>query len=149
MREDRRQRCGKSETVGQHIFGAGLSEFFAEPLVAIENLADDCFGAWSIDVSFFHRGSGRKPTAFVHILFHLRKVGWEVFLHETVAIGAAEVEDVVRILFEQLEIILHSLADVFVDNLGIFPSPFRVQVGVPDDVQRRLLGEVRFIRILR
>src|SRR5271168_4249034 len=47
-----------------------------------------------------------------------------------------------RILVEQREVILHGLANVFADDLGIFPSPFRVEVGIADHVERRLLAQI-------
>jgi hypothetical protein len=45
----------------------------------------------------------------------------------------------VRIFVEELEIILHGLANVFVDDLRILPSPFRIQVSVADHIKRGLL----------
>ena len=41
---------------------------------------------------------------------------------------------------EQDEIILHGLANIFVDDLGILPSPLRVEVGIADHVESGLLG---------
>ena len=68
----------------------------------------------------------------------------EVLLHKAVAVGTAEIEDVVRILVEQREVILHCLANVFVDDLGILPSPFCVEMRVSNDIEGRLLAEVSF-----
>src|SRR6202453_1901015 len=64
VRQNCRQRRGKSETIGQHVFGAGLTQFFAEPIIAIKNLADDASSAGRVYVSFFHRRPGGKPSAF-------------------------------------------------------------------------------------
>src|ERR1017187_9930716 len=58
----------------------------------------------------------------------------------TVAVGAAEVENVMGIFVEQLEVILHGLANIFIDDLRIFPPPFRIQVGITDHVKGRLPG---------
>ena len=70
------------------------------------------------------------------------KIGGIVFLHQAIAVGAAEIEDVMRVLFKQGEIIVKSVAKVFVDDLGVFPAPLRIQVSVADDVQSRLRGQV-------
>jgi hypothetical protein len=80
--------------------------------------------------------------------YSLTFLGREVFLHETITASAAEIEDIVGILVEQLEVALHSLANVFVDDLGILPSPFRVEVGITDDVKGRSFAKVGFIVLL-
>ena len=45
-------------------------------------------------------------------------------------------------MVEQLEVILHSLANIFVDDLGILPSPFRIEVGIADQVKGGLLAQI-------
>src|SRR6266542_1181594 len=52
------------------------------------------------------------------------------------------------ILFEELEVVSHSFAEVFIDDLGILPPPFRIQMCVADGVKRRLLAQVRQLRAL-
>ena len=61
-------------------------------------------------------------------------VGREVLLHHVIAIGAAEIEDIVRIFFKQIKIGVHRFGEIFTDDLGIFPAPFRIQVGITDHV---------------
>src|SRR4029077_7809532 len=56
----------------------------------------------------------------------------------------AEIENIMRILVEQCEIIFHGLANVFVDDLGILPSPFRIEVGIADHVKSWLFGQIGF-----
>ena len=70
------------------------------------------------------------------------KIGGIVFLDQAIAVGAAEIEDVMRVLFKQGEIIVKSVAEEFVDDLGVFPAPLGIEVGVADDVQSRLRGQV-------
>ena len=142
MRQNGRQRSRKSEAIGQHVFRAGLAEFLPEPIVAVQDLADDRLRTRSVHVALFHRRSGRKPAARIHVALDPRIIGGKVLLHETISVGAAEIENVVRIFVEQLEIILHGLADVFADDLGIFPSPLSVQVSVADHIKCRLLGQI-------
>ena len=45
-------------------------------------------------------------------------------------------------MVEQLEVILHSLANIFVDDLGILPSPFRIEAGIADQVKGGLLAQI-------
>jgi hypothetical protein len=75
-------------------------------------------------------------------LFQTGKIGRIVFLHQAIAVGAAEIEDVVGILFEEGEIIVEGVAKEFVDDLGVFPSPLGIEVRVADNVQGRLAGQV-------
>jgi len=53
-----------------------------------------------------------------------------------------------RIRIDKLEIILHRFANIFADHLGILPSPFRVEVGIPDHIEGRLFAQIRFIGAL-
>ena len=76
-------------------------------------------------------------------MLKLRKIGGIVFLHHAIAVGAAEIEDVMRVLFKKGEIVVHGLGKEFADDLGVFPAPLGIQVGIADDVQRRLIGQVR------
>src|ERR1035437_7149914 len=123
MCQDAGQRCREAEAIGQHVLGAGLAEFGAEELLAVEDLADDALGIGRIDVALFPCRSGGKPAAFGDVLLHLGEIGRVVFLHHAVAIGAAEVEDVVRVLFEQVEIKQHRVLDVLADGGGVLPAP--------------------------
>ena len=50
-----------------------------------------------------------------------------------------------RVLLEQREVFLHGLPQIFVDNLRIFPAPFRVQVRVTNDEKCRFLAQIRFV----
>ncbi len=85
----------------------------------------------------------------IHEFLQLREIGGKILLHKPVAIGAAEIENVVGILIEKPEIILHRLAKVFVDDLGILPSPLRIEVGVTDHVESGLLAQVGLLGGLR
>src|SRR5205085_4036197 len=145
MRQDRREGSGKSETVGQHIFRAGFAELFAKPFIPIENLPDNRLGVWRIYVSFFHRRARRKPSASMNVFGQLGKFGWVILLHQAVAVGPAEIKNIVRVLLEQGKVLVHGLAQVFVDDLRIFPAPFRVQVRVTDDVKRWFLAQIRLV----
>ena len=69
-------------------------------------------------------------------------VGRVVLLHHAVAVGAAEVEDVVRVLLDQREVLAHRLREVLPDRRRVVPAPLGVEVRVADDVQRRVLREV-------
>ena len=140
VRQDGREGGGESEAIGQHVLRAGLAEFLAKPVVPVEDLADDGFGAGRVHVALFHGGARREPAAGIDVGLDLREIGREIFLHKPVAVGAAEIEDIVGIFFEELEIILHRFANIFVDDLGIFPAPLRIQVGVTDHVQGWLRG---------
>src|SRR6202011_5800728 len=121
MSKNRRQRGWKSETIRQHVFRAGLAELFAKPVISVKNLPDDGLGAGCVHVAFFHRRSRREPSPLVHELLHLGEVCWIIFLHQTVSVGAAEIENVMRILIEKPEIIFHGLAKIFTDDLRILP----------------------------
>jgi hypothetical protein len=138
MRQDGRQGGGKSEAVGQHIFRAGLAQLFTKPIVPVQDLADNRLGARSVHVALFHRRTGRKPSAGIHIALELREISREILLHETVPVGAAEIENIMGVFLEQLEIILHRFANILADHLRIFPTPLRIQVCVTNHVERRL-----------
>jgi len=76
------------------------------------------------------------------------KIGGIVFLHQTIAVGAAEIEDVMRVFFKKGEIIVQGAAEEFVDDLGVLPAPLGIQVGVAHDVERGLFGQVWGGRLL-
>ena len=143
MRENGRQRRRKSEAVGQHVFRAGPAQLFAKPVIPVENLPDDAFGTGRVDIAFFHGRSRGEPSSVIDILLQPCEIGGKILLHETVPVGAAEVEDVMRILIEQGEIILHGLANIFADDLGILPSPLRIEVGIADHVKGWFLRQIR------
>ena len=146
VRQDGRQGSRESEAVRQHVFGAGLAKLFAKPVIPIQNLTNDGFRAGRVHIALFHGGAGWKPPPFLRVLLHLGKIGRVVLLHQAVAVGAAEIENIVRILFEQFEVVLHRLAEVFVDHLGILPAPFRVQVRVSHHIEDRPLAQVGLFR---
>src|SRR3954464_14716970 len=77
-------------------------------------------------------------------LFQPEEIFWVVFLHHAKAIRAAEVEDVMRILLKQREVVMQSGRQIFLDDLGILPSPLRIQVRVRHHKKSRLLSEVIF-----
>ena len=148
MGQDRRQRSRKSEAIRQHVFRAGLAEFPSEPFISVKDLANDRLRAGSVHIALFHRRSRREPSSRIHVLLQLGEIFRVILLHEPIAVRPAEIENVMGILLEQLEVLLHRLADVFVDDLGVFPSPLGVQMGIADDVESWLLGEVGFFGCL-
>jgi hypothetical protein len=146
VRKNGRQRRRESETVRKHVLSAGLSQLLAEPVIAVENLPDDGLGAGRIDVTFLHGGTCGEPSSLIDVRLQPGKIGGIIFLHEAVSVGAAKVEYIVRIFIEQLEIIFHRSANIFIDHLRIFPSPFRIEVSVADHVEGRLFGQVGLFR---
>jgi hypothetical protein len=112
-------------------------------------LPDDGFSAGRVYVTLLHGGSRREPSAFIDVLLQAREIGRVIFLHKAVTVGAAEIENVMRILIDERKIILHGLANIFADHLGILPSPFRIEVGVTDYVKGRLLAQIGFVSRLR
>ena len=148
MRQNGRQRGRESEAVRQHEFGAGLAELLAKPVVAIEHLPDDGFRAGRVYVTFLHRRSRRIPTAGGDVLLQTREIGWVILLHQAIAICSRKVEDVMRVLFEEGEVVAHGLCQILADDLRVLPSPLGVEMGVSDYVQCGLLGEIwRGVRI--
>ena len=81
---------------------------------------------------------GREPPAGGDRLLHLLVVGRVVLLDHPVAVRAAEVEDVVRVLLEQHEVVADGLRQVLADRRRVVPAPLGVEVRVGDDEQRRL-----------
>src|SRR5262249_29386505 len=128
MCQDAGQGRGKTEAVRKHVLDTGLAELVAKPIVAVQDLTGDGLGTGRVDVALLHGRAGRKPATGRHILFEPRKVSRIVFLHHAVPIGAAEIEDVVRILFEQREVVTRGLGEVFADDLRILPSPLRIEM---------------------
>ena len=94
-------------------------------------------GVFTSPSSIEEPAGNHRPSATY--FFNFAKSAGIVFLHEAVTVRSAEIENIMRILFEEGEIILHGLANVFVDDLGILPSPFGIEVGVTDHIERGLL----------
>ncbi len=149
VRQNRRQRGWKSEAIRQHVFRAGFAELFAKPVISVKNLPNDRLGAGRVHVALFHRRSRREPSALIHEFLHLCEIRGKIFLHQAVAVGPAEIENVMRIFIEKPEIILHGLANIFVDDLRILPPPFRIEVGIADHVKSRLFAQIGFLGGLR
>ena len=57
-----------------------------------------------------------------------------ILLHETVTVRSAKVEDVVRTLIEETEVILYRPAQIFVDDLRVLPVPRCVEKRVADSI---------------
>ena len=74
VRQNRGQRRGKAEAVGQHVFCTGFAELAAEVCIAIKNLANDRLRAGQIHIALLHRGAGRIPVALGHVLLQARIV---------------------------------------------------------------------------
>ena len=72
------KEAGNPATVGQHVFRAGFAEFLAEPVIAVEDLADNGFGARRVDVAFFHGETGWEPPAGIHILLNSGKINRKI-----------------------------------------------------------------------
>src|SRR5262249_21647749 len=66
-----------------------------------------------------------------------------ILLHQAVAVGAAEIENVVWVLFEQGEVVTHGFGKVLANYLRIFPTPLGIQMGVADNIERRLSAQIR------
>src|SRR4029079_12178120 len=110
--------------------------------IAVEYLPKDRLSRRRVYVALFHRRPRGTPATRGNIRLQARIIRRPVFLHHAITIRAAEVEDVMRILFEELEVIVHRLRKVFVDDARILPAPLRVEMRVSDDVKRRLFGEI-------
>ena len=54
-----------------------------------------------------------------------------------------------RIFFEERKIVIHGLANVFIDDLGILPSPLSVEMRIADDVESAVFAEIGLGRSLR
>ena len=134
MRENAGQGSREAEAIGQHVLIAGDAELFAKPIVAVENLPNDRFGVRRIYVAFFHRRAGGKPATHRDVKLQAVEIYRVVLLHQAITICAGEVEDVVRIFFEQREIVPHRLGEILLNHLRIFPAPFSVEMRVTDDV---------------
>src|SRR5579872_259075 len=145
MSKNGRQGCGKAKTVWQHVFRTRSSEFLSEPLIAIENYPNDCLSVGCVDIAFFHRGPRRKPTALSNIFLQLCEILRIILLHQTISIRPTKVKNIMGIFIEEHEIIFHRLPQVFVYDLRILPSPFRVQVGITHDVKAWLLRQIRLL----
>src|SRR2546430_16898684 len=141
MRQNGRQGGRESEAVRQHEFGAGLAELLAKPVVTIEHLPDDRFGDRRVYVTFLHRRSRRIPTAGSDVPLQTRETGWVILLHQAVAICSRKVEDVMRILFKEGEVVAHGLGQILADDLRILPSPLGVEMGVGDRSEERRVGK--------
>src|ERR1700733_11286417 len=102
------------KAVRNHVLIAGFAKLRAKPIVAVENLADNAFGAGSIYVALFHRRASWEPPLLVNIFLESGKIGGEIFLHEAVTVGAAEVKNIMRIFIDECEVVLHGFADVLV-----------------------------------
>src|SRR5216684_8881863 len=76
-------------------------------------------------------------------------VGRVVLAHHPVTVGAAEVEDVVWILLEESEVVVHRVRQKFGDGAWVLPPPLRIEMRVADDVERRMLRQVGWIRSAR
>src|SRR5262249_49740528 len=100
MVENAGQRGREAKAIRQHILCAGLAKFTPEKLIAVQDLPEDGLCGRRIDIAFLHGRSRRKPAACRDVVFEPQKVSRVVLLDQTVAVGAAEIEDVVRVLFE-------------------------------------------------
>ena len=63
------------------------------------------------------------PGICGHTLSHHGIVFRVIFLHHAIAIGAAEVEDLVEIFFEDRKAIVHRSGNIFGDGLNVIPAP--------------------------
>jgi hypothetical protein len=142
VREDAGQRCGKTETVGQHVLGTRLAKLALKKSIAVEYLPKDRLSRGRIHVALFHRRARRKPPARGNICLQTRIIRRPVFLHHAITIRAAEVEDVIRILVEQCEVIVQRLGNVLVDDARILPTPLRIEMRVSNDVECRFFRQV-------
>ena len=143
VRENARQRSRKAEAVGQHVFIAGHAELFTKPIIAIKNLPNDRFGVGRIYIAFFHRRSGREPATRGDVSFQSFKIRGVILLHQAITICTGEVENVMRVLFKKREVVAHRLGEIFGNDLRIFPTPFRVEVRVTHDIERRIFRQIR------
>src|ERR1051325_8713433 len=142
VREYARQRSRKTKTVGQHVLRARLAKLTLKETIAVKDLAKDRLRGRNVHVALFHRRARRKPATRGDVLLHTCVIRRPVFLHHAITIRAAEVEDVVRILLEEREVVVHRLRQVFVDDARILPAPLRVEMRVTDDVERGLFAEI-------
>src|SRR5437868_15074279 len=83
-----------------------------------------------------------EPAPRCDVMLQGYVVGRIVLLHQAVPIGAAEIENVVRILLEEREIVPHRFREILPNNLRVLPPPLRVEMRVAHDVKRGLLREI-------
>ena len=130
MMQNAGQGSGKSKAVRQHILITRNTEVAPEIIISIEDLANDRLGIRGIHVTLFHRRARGKPPAGRYILFQFFIVRREVFFHQAIAVRAGKVENIVRILLEEREVIAHRLTEILLDGLRVLPPPLCIEVRV-------------------
>src|SRR5215813_5863980 len=136
------QRRWKAKTVRQHVFGAGPAEFATEKSVSVKHLPKDRFCGGRVDVALFHGRTRRKPPSRLHVGLELAEIGGVVFHHHAIAVGAAEVENIMWVLLEQVEILMQSVRKILAYGFRIFPSPLCIQMRVPNNIERWSPAEI-------
>lgn len=111
---------------------AGVCQQTGQGSGKAETIRQHGFGARRIDIALLYRRTGGKPAARLNTLANGRVLGGIVFPNQLIAVGAAEVENVVRILFEKAEVLPRGLGEKLPNDLRILPAPFRIKVGITD-----------------
>ena len=130
----------EAEAVREHDVDGLLSEFLFVELLAEEDVAYVRLHGRDVVVVGIP-AAGRVPPALGDILLHLLE-GFRVVLFEPVVLhGAFKAELVVRVGFQQAEILVEGVGEEFPDDLLDGPEPLGVQMGVCREVD----GPFRFL----
>src|SRR5215510_1511433 len=62
VRENARQRCRKTKTVGQHVLSARFAKLALKKSIAVEYLPKDRLSRRRIHIALFHRRASGKPA---------------------------------------------------------------------------------------
>ena len=132
----RRQCIGKAETVGQKDVRTLLTIFVAVEGLTEERVTQPRFGRDNDRLVGVPAGTGEVPAPLGNVLLHFFILGGVVLLHPRVLDGSFEIEDIVRVVAQQMKILPDGLGDVLADGGLDVPVPLRVEVGIGDHVGR-------------
>ena len=138
MRSDSRQCPAKSETVGQEDVRAFHSEFLSVILLSQHNIADERFSRRYQSVRCVPATSGNVPAAFPDVLLHFFVLCRIVLLHPGIFHSAFKVEYIVRILFQQKQVLVDRVPYILFNGSLYIPVPLSVQMGICYHVGFRL-----------
>ena len=126
----RGQRVGKAEAVGQENVGALGVELLAVESLPEQHVAQERLRRADDDLVGIPAAAGNVPATSLDVLLHLLVLQRVVLLHPGILHAALEVEDVVRVLLQQHQVLLERVADVVADGGLHVPVPLGVEMGI-------------------
>ncbi|OQA63335.1 MAG: hypothetical protein BWY37_02204 [Firmicutes bacterium ADurb.Bin262] len=118
-----RQRKAETEAVGDENILGSHAELTLEKAVAVENIPEQRLGRGGVDIAVLIAAARGHPAPLRDIFAQLFIQFGVILLHQFIAVGALEVEDILGVFFKQGEVGFERVRNILAYGRFQIPQP--------------------------